>query len=205
MRQPILWGRLLPLFLALCPLGSWGVAVGEEPDRISTIRYALSTNVSVVSGQTFSAESATQTSPEAVVIVVLSSDDNNPSPTNEALPTAGAAATAAAAAMAAQQAVSSPIIDAVQDPANQSFMGQIPDATVDLPLTIVFLLLFGAAAFTHISIYRANAKRGHKFLLSDVIFDFCMIRTLTCIFRIIWVFVGTRGVVLAALIFENGG
>lgn len=92
------------------------------------------------------------------------------------------------------------------DPAQGSFPGgNPPNTTVDLPLTIFFLLLFIGGAATHISIYRANAKRGHKFLLSDLMFDFCMVRTVTCIFRIIWVFVHARGVVLAAQIFFNGG
>lgn len=92
------------------------------------------------------------------------------------------------------------------DPAQGGFPGgNPPNTTVDLPLTIFFLLLFIGGAATHISIYRANAKRGHKFLLSDLMFDFCMVRTVTCIFRIIWVFVHARGVVLAAQIFFNGG
>lgn len=76
---------------------------------------------------------------------------------------------------------------------------------MDLPLTIVFLIFFLGGAATHISIYRGNAKRGHKFLLSDLMFDFCMVRTLSCIFRIIWIFVRPRGVVLLAQIFFNGG
>lgn len=92
------------------------------------------------------------------------------------------------------------------DPAQGGFPGgNPPNTTVDLPLTIFFLLLFIGGAATHISIYRANAKRGHKFLLSDLMFDFCMVRTVTCLFRIIWVFVHARGVVLAAQIFFNGG
>jgi hypothetical protein len=92
-----------------------------------------------------------------------------------------------------------------KDPAQGPFLGGDPNTGVDLPLTIVFLILFLIGAFTHISIYRANAKRGHKFLLSDLIFDFCMVRSVTCIFRIVWVFVKLRGVILAALIFQFGG
>ncbi|KAJ4415987.1 hypothetical protein N0V82_007013 [Gnomoniopsis sp. IMI 355080] len=92
------------------------------------------------------------------------------------------------------------------DPAVGAFPGgNPPNTTVDLPLTVFFLILFISGAVTHISIYRANAKRGHKFLLSDLMFDFCMVRTVTCIFRIIWVFIHPRGVVLAAQIFFNGG
>lgn len=92
------------------------------------------------------------------------------------------------------------------DPATGDLLGgNPPSKNLDLPITIVFLLLFLLGAFTHISIYRANAKRGHKFLLSDLMFDFCMIRSVTCIFRITWVFSQLRGVILAAQIFFNGG
>lgn len=92
------------------------------------------------------------------------------------------------------------------DPAEGGFLGgSPPNTTVDLPITIIFLVLFASGAFTHISIYKANSKRGHKFLLSDLMFDFCMVRTVTCIFRIIWVFIHPRGVILAAQIFFNGG
>ncbi|KAK1625797.1 hypothetical protein BDP81DRAFT_381107 [Colletotrichum phormii] len=91
------------------------------------------------------------------------------------------------------------------DPANGAFPGGIPNKNVDLPVTIMFMVLFMLGAYVHLSIYRRNAKRGHKFLISDIVFDFCMIRTVTCIFRITWSIVSTRGVVLLALITENGG
>ncbi|KXH63303.1 hypothetical protein CSAL01_00920 [Colletotrichum salicis] len=91
------------------------------------------------------------------------------------------------------------------DPANGAFPGGIPNKKVDLPVTIMFMVLFMLGAYVHLSIYRRNAKRGHKFLISDIVFDFCMIRTVTCIFRITWSIVSTRGVVLLALITENGG
>lgn len=92
------------------------------------------------------------------------------------------------------------------DPAAGDLLGgNPPSKNVDLPVTIAFLLLFLTGAFTHISIYRANAKRGHKFLLSDLMFDFCMIRSVTCIFRIVWVFSQLRGIILLAQIFFNGG
>ncbi|PQK14570.1 hypothetical protein BB8028_0005g01010 [Beauveria bassiana] len=91
------------------------------------------------------------------------------------------------------------------DPAKGPFPGGIPTPDEDVFVTVIFLVLFGLGAFTHISIFRANAKRGHKFLLSDLMFDFCMVRVLTCIFRIVWAFSSPRGVVLAAIIFQNGG
>lgn len=92
------------------------------------------------------------------------------------------------------------------DPADAGFPGgSPPNASVDLPLTIAFLAMYVSGAATHISIYQANAKRGHKFLLSDLMFDFCMVRSLTCIFRIVWIFSQLRGIILAAQIFFNGG
>ncbi|GAB0133251.1 hypothetical protein EsDP_00001663 [Epichloe bromicola] len=91
------------------------------------------------------------------------------------------------------------------DPLNAAFLGGAPSSTVDVPITAIFLVLFGLGAFVHITIYRANAKRGHKFLLSDLVFDFCMVRVLTCIFRIVLAFASSRGVVLTANIFQNGG
>ncbi|KAM3527797.1 hypothetical protein MY4038_006180 [Beauveria bassiana] len=91
------------------------------------------------------------------------------------------------------------------DPAKGPFPGGIPTPDEDVFITVIFLVLFGLGAFTHISIFRANAKRGHKFLVSDLMFDFCMVRVMTCIFRIVWAFSSPRGVVLAAIIFQNGG
>lgn len=98
-----------------------------------------------------------------------------------------------------------PAMPPVKDPAAAMFFGGIPTKTLDLPITVVFLILFALGGFLHISIYKRNAKRGHKFLLSDLMFDFCMIRVVTCIFRIVWSIVSTRGVILVALIAFNGG
>ncbi|KAL8347814.1 hypothetical protein RB601_002873 [Gaeumannomyces tritici] len=91
------------------------------------------------------------------------------------------------------------------DPANGAFLGGTPDRGTDLPVTAVFLLLFLAGAVTHMSIYRANARRGHKFLLSDLMFGFSMVRVATCAFRIAWVFAPLRGIILAAVILQNSG
>lgn len=89
----------------------------------------------------------------------------------------------------------------------KKFLGGIPTPTLDVPITAVFLIFFGLGAFLHITTYKANAKRGHKFLLSSLMFDFCMVRVVTCIFRILWAFIGLQapGVVLVANVFQNGG
>ncbi|KAH8846644.1 hypothetical protein MCOR12_003502 [Pyricularia oryzae] len=94
-----------------------------------------------------------------------------------------------------------PITDFTQG----SFLGDVPTRDVDLPLTIIFLILFVAGAVTHMSIYQTNSRRGHKFLLSDVMFDFCMVRALSCVFRIAWIFQPVKGVVMMAIILQTGG
>ncbi|OLN86273.1 hypothetical protein CCHL11_04137 [Colletotrichum chlorophyti] len=98
-----------------------------------------------------------------------------------------------------------PSVQRLVDPAQGPFIGGDPTTNIDVPVTFLFLLLFAAGAYTHIRIYRANAKRGHKFLLSDLMFDFCMVRSVTCIMRIIWAFQKARVVILLALIFQFGG
>lgn len=145
----------------------------------------------------------------------MNPDASAPGPGNAAAQPGSPSAAAQIEAPSAKQAPNrAPTVAAVQaqgmgreiDPAAGDLLGgNPPSKNVDLPVTIAFLLLFILGAFTHISIYRANAKRGHKFLLSDLMFDFCMIRSVTCIFRIIWVFSQLRGIVLAAQIFFNGG
>ncbi|KAK2028947.1 hypothetical protein LX32DRAFT_719424, partial [Colletotrichum zoysiae] len=100
---------------------------------------------------------------------------------------------------------SAPPVQHLIDPAKGAFIGGDPTTNVDVPVTFLFLLLFAAGAYTHIRIYRANAKRGHKFLLSDLMFDFCMVRSVTCIMRIIWAFEKDRVVILIALIVQFGG
>ncbi|KAM4065013.1 hypothetical protein HRG_004644 [Hirsutella rhossiliensis] len=126
------------------------------------------------------------------------------------MPAAASMASNSRAASSMQQAgqvgaAVAPMEPMMIDPANGPFLGGTPTSTDDVLLTVIFLILFALGAFTHISIYRANAKRGHKFLLSDLVFDFCMVRAVTCIFRIIWAFFSPRGIILVALIFENGG
>lgn len=86
-----------------------------------------------------------------------------------------------------------------------SFLGGAPTAKGDLLICLIFLVLFGLGAFTHMSIYRANLKKNHKFFISQMLFNFCIIRIVSCVFRISWAFVHTRGIALAAVLFQNGG
>ncbi|KAF4632141.1 hypothetical protein G7Y89_g5987 [Cudoniella acicularis] len=86
------------------------------------------------------------------------------------------------------------------------FLGGVPTTTLDVPITAVFLVLFIIGAATHFITHELNGKRGHKFHLSDMVFDFCMVRTVTTTMRIVWAFrPNNTSIVLAALIFENAG
>ncbi len=116
------------------------------------------------------------------------------------------------AVVATDQALAAPVkqVDgstlaqtAKEEPSNSP--GSAPEPGIDVFVTLIFLFLFGLAAITHIIIARTNTKRGHKFLLSELLFDFCTLRVVTCIMRIVWANVATQGVVLAATIVQNGG
>ena len=87
-----------------------------------------------------------------------------------------------------------------------AILGGIPTKGLDVPVTAIFLVLFLIGAVTHFAIHEINGKRGHKFHLSDMVFDFCMVRTVTCTMRIVWAFrPKNNSIVLAAEIFENAG
>jgi hypothetical protein len=55
-------------------------------------------------------------------------------------------------------------------------------------------------------LFQKNRKRGHKFLISAILFGFCMARVVTCIMRIVW---ATKQhnvkIAIAAQIFNNAG
>lgn len=87
-----------------------------------------------------------------------------------------------------------------------AILGGIPTTSLDVPITVFFLILFLTGAVTHFSLHEYNSKRGHKFHISDMVFDFCMVRTVTCTMRIVWAFrPANNSVIVAALIFENAG
>jgi hypothetical protein len=49
-------------------------------------------------------------------------------------------------------------------------LGGLPRASVDVPVTAVFLALFILGAIAHMTILQLNGRRGHKFLMSGLIF-----------------------------------
>ena len=77
---------------------------------------------------------------------------------------------------------------------------------VDVPITAVFLFLFIILAAAHMTIFQLNRRRGHKFIMSGLMFGFCMARITTCVMRIVW---ATRPpnvrVALAAQVFVAAG
>lgn len=49
-------------------------------------------------------------------------------------------------------------------------LGGRPEVSVDVPVTAVFLGLFIIGAATHMTIFQLNRKKGHKFLMSALLF-----------------------------------
>ncbi|KAI9828074.1 MAG: hypothetical protein M1832_003601 [Thelocarpon impressellum] len=90
-------------------------------------------------------------------------------------------------------------------PTNAS-LGGVPTLGLDVPVTAVFLVLFLIGAATHMAIFQANKKKGHKFIMSGMTFGFCMARTVTCVLRIAWATRPTKvPLAIAAMIFVSAG
>jgi len=66
-----------------------------------------------------------------------------------------------------------------------AILGGHPTIELDVPVSLAFLAMYIACGIAHISIHHLNSKRGHKFHLSGLTFDFCLARTCTCIMRIV--------------------
>ncbi|KAJ9249913.1 hypothetical protein DTO207G8_6393 [Paecilomyces variotii] len=69
---------------------------------------------------------------------------------------------------------------------NTASLGGIPTVSVDVPIDAVFLALFIVAAASHMTLFRRNKARGHKFIPSGATFGFCMARIVANILRIVW-------------------
>lgn len=65
-------------------------------------------------------------------------------------------------------------------------LGGVPTVDVDIPICAVFLAAFIAAGACHMTLFRRNLARGHKFIPSAATFGFCMSRVVTNIIRISW-------------------
>jgi hypothetical protein len=91
-------------------------------------------------------------------------------------------------------------------PPEYAALGGEPTTGVDDPITAVFLLLFIIGAVSHMTILQVNKHRGHKFIMSGLLFSFSMTRVIACTMRIVW---STRlnnlNIALAAQIFVAAG
>ena len=65
-------------------------------------------------------------------------------------------------------------------------MGQTPTIIPDIPVDAVFMCLYIGFAATNMTILQKNRRRQHKFLISGMLFGFCMARITTLVLRIVW-------------------
>ncbi|KAI9839731.1 MAG: hypothetical protein M1838_004270 [Thelocarpon superellum] len=85
-------------------------------------------------------------------------------------------------------------------------LGGTPTVALDVPITAVFLALYLLGAATHMTIFQLNKRKGHKFIISGMMFGFCMARTVTCILRIAWATRPTKvPLAIAASVFVSAG
>ena len=70
-------------------------------------------------------------------------------------------------------------------PPRTASLGGVPTVHTDIPITAVFLVLFVLGAIADMAIFQLNRRRGHKFIMSAMMFGFCFARTITCIMRIV--------------------
>ncbi|KAJ5497500.1 hypothetical protein N7463_009487 [Penicillium fimorum] len=85
-------------------------------------------------------------------------------------------------------------------------MGGRPTISLDVPICAVFLALFIAGAACHMTLFRRNMARGHKFIPSGATFGFCMSRIVANIMRIAWACHPTNvQIAIAAQVFVAAG
>src|ERR1700685_324481 len=91
-------------------------------------------------------------------------------------------------------------------PSTTAGLGGIPAKATDVPVCAVFILLYLSLAVTNGTIFRANLRKHHKFILSILLTGFCMARVATLVLRISW---ANRPhnvrLAIAAQIFVNAG
>ena len=71
-------------------------------------------------------------------------------------------------------------------PPTTAGIGGVPTTNLDVPITSVFMFIYLCGAIAHMTIFQLNRKRGHTFIMSAMMFGFCMARQATCIMRIVW-------------------
>jgi hypothetical protein len=85
-------------------------------------------------------------------------------------------------------------------------LGGRPTTSVDGPISAVMLAFFVAGAVLNMTILQLNRRRSHKFILSGLLFGFCMARITANVLRIVWASYPTdTSVAIAAQVFTNAG
>ncbi|KAL3473852.1 hypothetical protein BJX99DRAFT_272037 [Aspergillus californicus] len=91
-------------------------------------------------------------------------------------------------------------------PSKTAGLGGLPSNIPDTPINVIFIVLYICFAVTNMTILQKNRKRNHKFLMSGMMFGFCMARITTLVLRIAW---ANRQhnvrLAIAANIFVNAG
>jgi hypothetical protein len=84
--------------------------------------------------------------------------------------------------------------------------GGLPTKKVDDPISSIFLALFVMGAVAHMAILQVNLRRKKKFIMSALLFAFCMGRITTMTMRLVWTtYPRNLSVVIAAQVFVSGG
>ena len=85
-------------------------------------------------------------------------------------------------------------------------LGGRPTPSVDDPISGVLLGLFVTGAVLNMTIFQINKRRSHKFILSGLLFGFCMARITANVLRIAWASnLGNASLAIAAGVFVNAG
>lgn len=85
-------------------------------------------------------------------------------------------------------------------------LGGQPTTTLDDPITAVFLFLFVLGAISHMTILQVNLRRGEKFVMSGMLFGFCISRITACTMRLVWsTHLHNVSIAIAAQIFVAAG
>ncbi|KNG49472.1 hypothetical protein TW65_03643 [Stemphylium lycopersici] len=65
-------------------------------------------------------------------------------------------------------------------------LGGSPSIVPDVPISVVFLIIYLMFGVIHIRIFKGNKHRGHKFIFNGALLGLCKIRVITMIMRIVW-------------------
>lgn len=91
-------------------------------------------------------------------------------------------------------------------PPTTAGLGGVPTRNLDDPITAVFLILFVLGAIAHMTILQVNLRRGKKFIISGMLFGFCMARITATTLRLVWSTHTTNiSVAIAAQVFVAAG